>query len=244
MKIKLFSDTHFEFYDKHYADRMINNQEQVKVAVLAGDITTKSTFHDIMKRFVDRFETVLFVHGNHELYDSSFETEHDRYRKFELLNPNFKWFENRTVTLLDNETGLTQRFVGATMWYPFDSTNLAYEKYMSDFDLIRDCRNTVTQSADFTNRFLNSAVQKDDVVITHHLPSHDCNHPKWRNSQLSRFFVYPQDHLILDRQPKAWLFGHTHDPHESVLGQTRLISNPYGYPHEQFNPNPNKVIQL
>ena len=38
---------------------------------------------------------------------------------------------------------------------------------------------------------------------------------------------------------KLWIHGHTHGSRDYMLGQTRVICNPRGYPpfNQQFNPN-------
>jgi Icc-related predicted phosphoesterase len=36
--------------------------------------------------------------------------------------------------------------------------------------------------------------------------------------------------VINDYQPKLWIYGHTHEPDDRMFGDTRVVSNPRGYP--------------
>ena len=35
---------------------------------------------------------------------------------------------------------------------------------------------------------------------------------------------------------RLWLHGHTHAPRDYVVGTTRVVCNPRGYPHEKRKP--------
>jgi len=35
-----------------------------------------------------------------------------------------------------------------------------------------------------------------------------------------------------EHQPKLWIHGHGHDRCDYVLGKTRVVANPLGYPNE------------
>ena len=37
---------------------------------------------------------------------------------------------------------------------------------------------------------------------------------------------------VHDLRPKLWIHGHTHDRCDYVIGDTRVIANPFGYPKE------------
>lgn len=58
-------------------------------------------------------------------------------------------------------------------------------------------------------------------------------HPRYKTSYsqtLNSYFANNLGERIcrLDNVP-YWLFGHTHDNVDEVIGDTRLIANPYGY---------------
>ena len=37
---------------------------------------------------------------------------------------------------------------------------------------------------------------------------------------------------VRERQPKLWIHGHSHDRCDYLLGKTRVVANPLGYPNE------------
>ena len=72
-------------------------------------------------------------------------------------------------------------------------------------------------------------IQENDVVVTHHLPSTLSIGDQFKTSELNRFFVCDMSNIILDKKPVLWLHGHTHESCDYVVGDTRVICNPYGY---------------
>lgn len=43
------------------------------------------------------------------------------------------------------------------------------------------------------------------------------------------------DDVIREKKPSAWLFGHTHESMDVMIGDTRCLSNPYGYQPRALN---------
>jgi Icc-related predicted phosphoesterase len=52
--------------------------------------------------------------------------------------------------------------------------------------------------------------------------------------------------LIATKQPMIWTHGHTHESADYMIGQTRLVCNPYGYVDAETNKNfdPSKTIEI
>ena len=71
------------------------------------------------------------------------------------------------------------------------------------------------------------------MVVTHHMPSEKCVSPRFVGSPLNVFFHSNFDDFIIDRKPKLWLSGHTHDPYDFMIGETRLVCHPRAYPSER-----------
>jgi predicted phosphodiesterase len=46
------------------------------------------------------------------------------------------------------------------------------------------------------------------------------------------FFVCDMAARVRERQPKLWIHGHSHDRCDYLLGRTRVVANPLGYPNE------------
>ena len=69
------------------------------------------------------------------------------------------------------------------------------------------------------------------VVVTHHLPSPRSVAPQFMDSPINCYFLCDVERLMGDR-PKLWVHGHTHSSCDYLVGATRVISNPFGYPRE------------
>jgi Icc-related predicted phosphoesterase len=113
---------------------------------------------------------------------------------------------------------------------------------MSDFRLIKDFDPWVYQQNAQSVKYLHTYVEPGDVVVTHHLPSLKSVHARYKSSGLNRFFVCEMDELIAERKPKLWLHGHTHNPCEHMLGDTRVVCNPHGYMGEKMTAYNEKLV--
>lgn len=161
------------------------------------------------------------------------------------INPQYHSFPaplDKNITILDCQikTIKKQRFLGCSLWYDPDKT----QGNWSDF--VYYDREKISQHHQKEVAFLYDNLQENDVVITHFLPSHTCTHPRWKNYDSNCFFVGEElQELIIERKPKLWIFGHTHDSMDFYLGQTRMVCNPYGYYPGGLNPNyETKVIDI
>lgn len=69
------------------------------------------------------------------------------------------------------------------------------------------------------------------VVCTHHAPSRQSTHPRYKHEQLMNgAYSSELDEYILDHpQIKLWTHGHTHEDFDYMIGTTRVVCNPRGY---------------
>lgn len=233
MRILLLSDVHTEFHaDKGRAFfESFAKFDDYDVAVLAGDISDFTGMPAALEYAADNLKRAVYVIGNHEAYGGSINTALRRAATECERHGNLTHLEASSV-IIDGV-----KFVGATMWFPELPDNCLYEHYLNDFTLIRDFRDKVYKQNDCTRAYLNGAVEPGCVVITHHLPCRQAVHPKWRRSVLNRFFVCDQEQLIREEKPALWCFGHTHESVYEVIGETRLVANPFGYVGHGINPH-------
>jgi Icc-related predicted phosphoesterase len=75
-------------------------------------------------------------------------------------------------------------------------------------------------------------VDASDVVLTHHLPAFESVPASFARSAMNAFFVCDMASHVRKRQPKLWIHGHSHDRCDYLLGKTRVVANPLGYPNE------------
>jgi predicted phosphodiesterase len=123
---------------------------------------------------------------------------------------------------------------------------MAAQMSMNDYRMIRAHGHPLT--ADMLLAMHNSQLDQirklvavapgDCVVVTHHAPSLQSIHSKYKRADLVSLngaFVSDYDQLITDEltKVKVWCHGHTHDAFDYSVGATRVVCNPVGYPSER-----------
>ena len=177
-----------------------------------------------MKILCTRFNTVIYLTGNHEFYGSSIPEVHECINIFAHAHDNFKWLNNTVIEL----TG--KRIVGTTLWFPQSPTADRYMYGFSDFKAIKDSYTQLFRENTRAVEFLNRVVRAGDTVITHHLPTVKSVSAQYAGSPINCYFVCPMDKLIDSRKPALWIHGHTHDSKDYAFSkETKIICNPYGY---------------
>lgn len=245
------SDLHSEFYMRS-AGNFLSSLRRAKgadVLVLAGDAlgcidgpqARIDAFVDGARRLTDTWPHVVFVAGNHEYYGSAWTNTTLAIEAAAEARSTFHALD------LTNEVTINgQRFIGGTLWFDKKSDTQPFdEQCMNDFRVIFNFTAHVYEANTTTDRWLRLNAESDDVVVTHHLPSWRSVHPKYAASRLNRFFVHDMEDLIVERQPRLWVHGHTHENCDYWIGETRVVANPRGYKHE-INPrfSPGLVIEV
>lgn len=233
MKIQLVSDLHLEFlsdYGKAMAESF--DPTDVDVLVIAGDLIPmylEKAAEAFLTTVCGKYKHVVYVPGNHEYYKSSPKQVRDTLDRIKKKCINLYELGQHGVLTYE---GSEYRFIGGTLWFPDHPKNVLYQKYMCDFRVIKDFNPWVYEQNAAEVNNLEKNLQAGDIVVTHHMPSDLSVHQMYKNNELNRFFVCDMDYLILDRKPKLWLHGHTHHSFDYMLGDTRVVCNPKGYPHE------------
>lgn len=234
--MQLISDLHTEFWndpvERTQRILSVTCEPNLDFLLVAGDIVVpgaqgRHVCAGVFRVISQFARHILYVTGNHEYYNGSKEwTENELKESVFDVFPNVHWLDNSEITL-DN-----RHFVGGTMWYPVgDGLNQIYEKMLNDSRLIRGFNWPERENAIFTN-FARTAIKPETVVITHHMPSRLLVPGEYKTSQTNRFFVSDMTELIMAKQPKLWVCGHTHSPRQNFIDKTEIICNPYGYPGE------------
>jgi Icc-related predicted phosphoesterase len=245
MKILVLSDLHNEFLR---SPRLIPRVPEVDVVVLAGDIDLDCRGLEWARRTFDT--RIIYVAGNHEFYNFDFDATRERMRSaaellgIDLLDPG-------TVEIGDVV------FVGATLWTDFalfenpEREMSIAMKCLNDFRLIkgftpaRSLTRHVEERA-FIERELAKYRGRRCVVVSHHLPSWRSVAERYRGDKLSAAFASNLDDVIEREQPRLWVHGHTHDGFDYMIGETRVVCNPGGYPDDTDNPrfDLRKVVEV
>lgn len=257
MKIRIMSDLHTEGLRGRalstFSWATYNGED---VLVLAGDIAVGMIpTADVIRQFLDLgFPRIIYVMGNHENY-------HHSYEDLMYFAPDLRSeLNDPRVTVLNCHEVLTIEdvaFFGGTLWTNFDNDNTVMEvskTFINDFKVIdgftpaRAAAINLTQAQYIKHMYEQISGKK--VIITHFMPARECVHPRWQGSattnMLNGYFSNDLGSWIKTLTNTTWIYGHTHDPADFMLGNTRMVCNPRGYTNENRPDdwNPNKVIEL
>jgi Icc-related predicted phosphoesterase len=245
--IQVASDLHLEHRKHHGANDVVRKickyRDGVDALVLAGDIWNLQLrlTADYLRRFVDSYPAVIYVPGNHEAWGWTIEQLHDELMEIEAKERTFHWLRpSKSVTVNG------RRFIGGTMWFPYDEDAEPFKHWMNDFSFISDQERIYTEFA-FFKAMVVSEAKWSDVVVSHHTPSVKSIAKQFEGSPINPFFCVPEmESLITTLQPRMWIHGHTHDAFDYYIDDTRVVCNPGGYPGElsgkAFRPDARYVI--
>jgi Icc-related predicted phosphoesterase len=230
MKLQIMSDLHFEMHADGGAGLIRElDPTGVDILVLAGDITMARQYANLERVFeplAKKYRHILYVPGNHEYYKSSPTEVTRNLAKLTTALPEVVVPQNGTVVIGG------QRFIAGTMWFRPDPTAEPNKRFMHDFSLIQDFEPWVYEQNAAFEKVLTTQVRPDDVVVTHHLPAFESVPARFARSTMNAFFVCDTVPRARERQPKLWIHGHSHDRCDYLLGNTRIVANPLGYPNE------------
>jgi predicted phosphodiesterase len=251
MKIRLLSDLHTEFR-LPYKTHAMSEYRGEDVLVLAGDIASgSSNTMDVIKHFLDcGFPEIVYVPGNHEYYGTGFdefnakmEGKCSEFDNVHFLNPG-------SVTI----DGVL--FTGGTLWTNFADNPISQSMCGRGINDFRQIRHFTTGHAydlyynhvDHIKQSYEARGGRRVVVVTHFLPARECIAPRFRGPDLiNDYFANNLGEYISTMSDTTWLFGHTHDATDIVLGDTRVVANPHGY-YNALNDgvgfDPFKVIEV
>ena len=246
MRLQLVSDLHTEFYpDPVMFVESLAFEPGLDFLLVPGDVVTSgqppSSVRGVLQALSSKARHVVYTVGNHEYYHNGPGGRQQTEDTLAANMPgNFHWLRNSAEEIDGVE------FFGGPLWFPDDPDNEKYSRQLNDFGLIRGFRDWVYQE---NREFVSQAVRlvrDSTVVLSHHIPATEAIAPQYRGDKLNRFFVSDMGWLIRERQPRLWVFGHTHTPADLRVGEARLLCNPYGYPHERWRqqPYPPVVVEL
>lgn len=254
MRIWAFSDLHV---DTNPSDPLLlpEHWPEHDVVVIAGDLCEDlvAGVRWIVERGLNA-QPVIYVGGNHEFFGS------DRLGRLDAALAEARRSSNVHV-LQDREIeidGVT--FIGATFWTDYclfgddlriDAMACAHETVNDHHCILLGNRSWSPADAaaehEKSRRYLDEALRRRTgpaVIVTHHAPSMNSVHTRFRSGTLSAAFASNCESLA--RRADLWVHGHTHDAFDYALGGCRVVCNPRGYERvgEGCYFDPYKVIEV
>lgn len=165
--------------------------------------------------FLSQFDGKVFsVLGNHDLYGSHFLPQHTLH---EMAVGGVKIAGNTLWTDLSNPLDYLNYY-----------TNLADSRYIAGLT-----QETYVAMHELQKKALFASGA--DIFVTHHCPSYLSVDGKYKYSPVNPAFATEMASMIvaMPKPPKLWVHGHTHDEFDYMIGQTRVICHPRGYPSER-----------
>ena len=194
--------------------------------ICAGDICED---HKARHEWIWKHKEHMFaIKGNHDYYGDTFT-------------------EAKYHTLLHEVNGI--KIAGSTLWTDLSNpldwvmyvNGLIDKRYIYDLD-----QNIMMETHEAQKFFLLNS--EADIIVSHHTPSHQSIHDKYKGSPFNPSFSNNLDEAILSmkKPPKLWIHGHTHDEFDYMIGETRVVCHPRGYrgEHEDYYDYKPKIVEI
>ena len=241
--------------------------EGTDVVIMAGDI------HPGVKGVMWAQENIgvptVIIAGNHEFYGKRVLLKH--YDKLHAKAAEMNELaRDERYHFLQNETVVIDgvRFIGTTLWTDFNLNgnqifDMMYAKeVMNDYEQIHEAKEGVPQGVKLSPHtvltehmisllYIRMELEKTfdgkTVVVTHHGPTILSIDGDFKAERSNAFYVSRLEELIFEFQPVLWVHGHVHRSMSYEIGDTKVMTNPRGYPvgfgpikqmeNQKFNPN-------
>ncbi len=240
MKIQILSDLHLGCYKQFERYRFLDSlrSKEADITLIAGDVGVASELEEYISDLCSIFKKIIYVQGNHSLWNSSFSKNQILMEKIQSQYSNLEWLENRRIEI--NGQGI----IGCTLWYSINHRNLKLFKNFADGWMIQDGYPNIDRAHKKSIEFLEANIKEGDIVLSHHAPSFQSVHNKFLGNPYNCFFFTDQEKIIKKCKPKFWIHGHTHTNFDYMIDKTRIICNPSAYPGENTDFNPNLIIEV
>lgn len=243
IKIQVISDIHLEFQKalpKLFRPKFSQKPQfvQAPYLFLSGDIGYPKSDRGIWLQFINfceqYYDKIFYVSGNHEAYGSEYYETIDTIKEVFKSRPKFVYLERGVISQLG-----PYKVVGCTLWSDInqsgftslnDGVNIKIKKDGIERHLSRE---DVLEFHEKDKAWLESQVDANTIVMTHHLPSFefiDSQYKHQKYKDLNTGFASELDSILL--RSKAWIYGHTHIGGIKDLNGTMCICNPFGYPDD------------
>lgn len=228
------------------------------------EMMMRADIHKFFRTVSEQYTNVAMIMGNHEHYHSTYQKTADSIRKH--LPANVKLLERDAMHIDDVVV------VGTTLWTDLNRrdpitmhaiadqfnglADFKYIKYQEGNEyhkfLARNCLHEHEKSLQYLRAVVTNPKNagKKIVVMTHHAPCSLSIAEEYKNDTIMNGGFYSDlSNFILDHpQIVLWAHGHTHRAFNYMLGETRLLCNPYGYQNDDYHEytgfDPNLQVEI
>ena len=218
-----------------------------ELALVLGDVCegpaglewVAATFRDL---------PALYVSGNHEFYRYDLTELPSALTRQAAASGNVRFLDNTAAAFAIR--GRRLRVLGATLWTDYslydgtpsrDSRELAaarmYDHQRMAFGAGKICQPDDAlalhrRACAWLEGELARGFSGTTIVATHHAPSPRSIEPRFQGDRLSPAFGSDLEWLMARYRVPLWLHGHTPYNVDYRVGDTRVTSHQWGYPHE------------
>ena len=267
MKIQYISDLHLEFAENREFLRenpIIPSADYLCIAGDTGYLTNRRKNH-LFEKYADslfdfcskNWKQTFVIPGNHEWYGGyPYLKTPTKYSIF----PNVTFLNNKCINIeTDEDYDLT--IYGGTLWSQIPEVDYcAVMGGMNDYKCIRYSSNVcftvglsneahmqaklrIKALLDKRQRLRESKPHKL-VIVTHHACHPDCILDKYNGSTLNSAYYTDLRDVIVQLEPEAWIFGHTHATNSFIFNNTIIAENCLGYSWYGTNFKPDQTINI
>ena len=235
-KLWVTSDLHYDF-----GGLWLQPPSDADIAIIAGDAQD-----DKWLEHISSLLPTVYVAGNHTFYGWDYQERLQVMRSI----PGLHFLENDSVVI----KGVT--IAGATLWTDYGYSPVAAEvarRGMNDHRYIKWTKEPyqrflpshATKLHEASKAFLKAV--EADVIVTHHAPSAKSIAEKYRGEQhaaMNRAYYSDMDDVVEQSGAKLWVHGHMHTATDYMIGGTRVVLNPRGYPGEATGFDPALLVEV
>lgn len=248
MKIFYTSDIHVDTYHFEFTlQDMGVKVEDYDVVVLAGDLTNGHPAQ-LDKLITALNIPVIILLGNHDYWNNEFDRVAAKFTRHfeENLNVHVLDYKLNPYVIIDDVV-----FIGSTLWTDCGENSAiaaAVTSAMPDCSRIIGKTGLLKQSEIYLSHLDTLKVFEDahaifkdkkKVLLTHHCLSRISLSPTYSNSlnmwtqAINRGYYSNLDSWVEEHEFIAVISGHTHYETDYLIGSTRMLSNPLGYPGDE-----------
>jgi len=236
MKLCLMSDLHLEFHrdgGASFCEEILDKTPTCDVIALAGDIGVLAYDYEqmlyLISKLANKSSKTIFIPGNHCFYGRFYE---EGVKTLESLREDFKY--DSAVEICHTPKWIEYKdynILAGTLWFANLMPDFNTKSWLNDFNVKHIEQYIYTENNAFI-RELELTDRKNIITISHHSPTYKSVGQRFLNSPLNQFFCNDMDDLLAEKEVILSCHGHLHDAVDYMLGSTRVVSSPAGYPRE------------